>query len=103
MKAYVEVRNGYVDSWSTMPLENYQEIEADESIIGLLECVRIENGVAVVDEEKRKQLVEELSAPTEIERLKQENEELRQRVDMSDEALLELADMILATTMKGGV
>lgn len=41
---------------------------------------------------------------TEVERLKQENEELRQRVDMSDEALLELADMVLSATaaMKGG-
>lgn len=40
-----------------------------------------------------------------IEMLKQENEELRQRMDMSDEALLELADMVLAATeaMKGGM
>lgn len=36
--------------------------------------------------------------------LKQENEELRQRIDISDEALLELADMVLSATeaMKGG-
>ncbi|MBX8938466.1 hypothetical protein [Enterococcus gilvus] len=41
---------------------------------------------------------------TETELLKQENEELRQRLDMSDEALLELADMVLSATeaMKGG-
>lgn len=39
---------------------------------------------------------------TDTEKLKQENEELRQRVDMSDEALLELADMVLSATMKGG-
>ena len=40
-----------------------------------------------------------------VESLKQENEELRQRLDMSDEALLELADMVLAATeaMKGGM
>lgn len=41
---------------------------------------------------------------SEVDRLKEENEELRQRVDMSDEALLELADMVLSATAatKGG-
>lgn len=53
------------------------------------------------DEEKQGSAVDDI---TEIEQLKQENEELRQRVDMSDEALLELADMVLtvADSMKGG-
>lgn len=53
------------------------------------------------DEEKQGTAVDDL---TEMDQLKKENEELRQRVDMSDEALLELADMVLSATaaMKGG-
>ena len=55
------------------------------------------------DDEKEGLAVDD---PTEIDELKRENEELRQRVDMSDEALLELADMVLSATeamkMKGG-
>lgn len=34
--------------------------------------------------------------PDELEKLKQENEELRQRQQMSEEALLQLSDMILS-------
>lgn len=34
--------------------------------------------------------------PNELEQLKQENEELRQRQEMSEEALLQLSDMILS-------
>ncbi|MFR3361787.1 MAG: hypothetical protein ACLTPR_07460 [Enterococcus canintestini] len=34
--------------------------------------------------------------PDELEKLKQENEELRQRQEMSEEALLQLSDMILS-------
>ena len=51
------------------------------------------------DEEKQGTAVDDL---TEMNQLKKENEELRQRVDMSDAALLELADMVLSATMKGG-
>ena len=34
--------------------------------------------------------------PSELEQLKQENAELRQRQEMSEEALLQLSDMILS-------
>lgn len=53
------------------------------------------------DEEKEGTAVDDQS---EIDELKKENEELHQRLDMSDEALLELADMVLSATeaMKGG-
>lgn len=36
------------------------------------------------------------SEPDELEKLKQENAELRQRQEMSEEALLQLSDMILS-------
>lgn len=36
------------------------------------------------------------SEPNELEKLKQENAELRQRQEMSEEALLQLSDMILS-------
>lgn len=51
------------------------------------------------EEEKQGSAVDDV---TELDQLKQENEELRQRQDASDEALLELADMVLSATKKGG-
>lgn len=104
MKAFVEINNDYVDSWSNVGNDSYTEIDTEEQLFGLIGCVKIENGKAVLDDEKYKQQIEELNGPTELEKLKSENEELRQRVDMSDEALLELADMVLSATaaMKGG-
>ncbi|WP_139243609.1 hypothetical protein, partial [Enterococcus gilvus] len=91
-------------SWSNVENDSYIEIDTEEQLFGLIGCVKVENGKALLDEEKYKQQIEELNGLTELEKLKAENEELRQRVDMSDEALLELADMVLSATaaMKGG-
>lgn len=53
---------------------------------------RMDAFIQSINEEATKQ------ETSELDQLKQGNEQLRQRVDMSEEALLELSDMVLAAT-----
>ena len=90
--------DGYVSSWSDLKIENYVEVQCDQSTYLKLGFVQVIDGVAVLDEQKQQELLHESEKPSDLEQLKQENEELRQRIDMSEEALLELSDMFLAAT-----
>lgn len=81
LKAYVEVRDGYIDSWSTIANNQYNEIDVTEELFGLIGCVKVENGIAVLDEEKHNQQIEDLSGPSELEILQEENKALKQELE----------------------
>lgn len=100
MKLWVTINeDGYLDSYSKTAQENQQEVEVETEPIDFTNWKLV--GTQLVHDPKNAPVIKE--APSELEQLKQENEELRQRQDMSDEALLQLADMVLTATMKGGV
>ena len=101
MKIWVSVdKNGFLDGYSFTEQENMTEVTVNKEPYDFTNW-KLEETKLVHDPDNAPKFEQEL---TETERLKKENEELRQRVDMSDEALLELADMVLSATaaMKGG-
>lgn len=93
-------QNGFLTSYSLTEQPDLTKVVVDKEPVDFTNW-RIE-GTKLIRDSKNAPVVE--GGLTETEQLKQENEELRQRVNMSDEALLELADMVLAATeaTKGG-
>lgn len=99
MKLWITVdKNDFLNSYSLVKQKGQFEIEVETEPIDFTNWKLV--GTQLVHDPKNAPVIEE--APSELEQLKQENEELRQRQDMSDEAVLELADMILNATKKGG-
>lgn len=99
MKLWITVdRDNFLDSYSLVKQKGQVEIEVETEPIDFTNWKLV--GSQLIHDPKNAPVIEE--TPTELEQLKQENEELRQRQDMSDEAVLELADMILNATKKGG-
>ena len=101
MEIWVSVdKNGFLDGYSLNEQPDQIKVHAEKEPSDFTNW-RIEGSTLVHDPDTAPVFEPGL---TEIEQLKQENEELRQRVDMSDEALLELADMVLSATeaTKGG-
>lgn len=100
MKVWIQDELGYLKGYSIIPQETMIEVEADREPTDFTNW-RYDGKKLIHDPENAPAVEESL---TETEQLKKENEELRQREDMSDEALLELADMVLSATaaMKGG-
>ena len=93
-------KNGFLDGYSLNEQPDQIKVQVDKEPMDFTNW-RLD-GTKLVHDPENAPIVE--GGLTETEQLKQENEELRQRVDMSDEALLELADMVLSATeaMKGG-
>lgn len=93
-------KNGFLDGYSLNEQPDQIKVQVDKEPMDFTNW-RLDGTNLVHDPENAPVTQEGL---TETEQLKKENEELRQRVDMSDEALLELADMVLAATAatKGG-
>lgn len=99
MKLWITVnKDDFLDSYSLVKQKGQFEIEVETEPIDFTNWKLV--GTQLVHDPKNAPVIKE--APSELEQLKQENEELRQRQDMSDEAVLELADMILSATKKGG-
>ena len=101
MEIWVSVdKNGFLDGYSLNEQPDQIKVQVDKEPMDFTNW-RLD-GTKLVHDPENAPIVE--GGLTETEQLKQENEELRQRVDMSDEALLELADMVLSATeaMKGG-
>lgn len=99
MKLWITVNeDGYLDGYSKTEQENQQVVEVETEPVDFTNWKLV--GSQLIHDPKNAPVIEE--TPTELEQLKQENEELRQRQDMSDEAVLELADMVLNATKKGG-
>lgn len=101
MKLWITVnQDGFLTSYSMMEQPEMIEVQVEKAPVDFTNW-RLDSDKLVHDPVNAPNIEVGL---TETELLKQENEELRQRVDMSDEALLELADMVLSATaaMKGG-
>src|SRR5699024_568715 len=84
--------NGFLTSYSLAEQPDLTKVVVDKEPVDFTNWRQ--EGTQLVHDPKNAQVIEE--SLTETEQLKKENEELRQRVDMSDEALLELADMVLS-------
>ncbi|MBC2014046.1 hypothetical protein HCA48_00350 [Listeria welshimeri] len=65
MRAYVVVdkSTGFINEWSNIPGDRYTEIEADESLIYNLDCVKVVKGEAMLDTKKQDE-VEQINAAT---------------------------------------
>ena len=66
---FVMVEEGYITSWSLMPINGYDEIESSQELFGLLGSVKVVNGKAVLDEEKQKELIAASQVPSEVDQL----------------------------------
>lgn len=100
MKIWIVDKVGYVESYSLMEQPNQIAVEVKQEPLDIMNWRW--TGSELIHDPENAPVIE---APvSELDKLKQENEELRQRQDMSDEAVLELADMVLAATdaLKGG-
>lgn len=62
MKLYVTTGDdGFVDGWySCYPPENAESVETSKKNAGNLDCIKIVDGQAVLDEEKRQKVQKEL-------------------------------------------
>ncbi|MBC2190545.1 hypothetical protein [Listeria booriae] len=60
VKAFVKIgADGYVNEWVAPKAEDgYILVESDESLVTNIDCVKIVNGVAVLDKEKQEELQE---------------------------------------------
>lgn len=61
VKAFVKIgTNGYVNEWITPREEDgYILIEADDSLVTNNDCVKVVNGVAVLDKTKQEEIQED--------------------------------------------
>lgn len=60
-KAFVKIgADGYVNEWVAPKEEDgYMLIESDDSLVTNIDCVKVVNGVAVLDKEKQEELQED--------------------------------------------
>ncbi|EAE3526850.1 hypothetical protein E2141_06995 [Listeria monocytogenes] len=84
MKQYYVLLNadGFITVWSSEKQEGFLKIEASEDDFNKLDFVRVENGKAKVDEQRKQQIINEYEASTltEIDKLKMQNIELRDSI-----------------------
>ncbi|EAD1944929.1 hypothetical protein BSX38_09320 [Listeria monocytogenes] len=74
--------DGFITAWSSEKQEGFLKIEANEDDFNKLDFVRVENGKAKVDEQRRQQIIKEYEASTvtELDKLKMQNIELRDSI-----------------------
>ncbi|EAC6223239.1 hypothetical protein B4960_11300 [Listeria monocytogenes] len=74
--------DGFITAWSSEKQEGFLKIEANEDDFNKLDFVRVENGKAKVDEQRRQQVIKEYEASTvtELDKLKMQNIELRDSI-----------------------
>ena len=94
IEIYVEVIDGYIEGWSEEELPNWRLIKTDQTLIGKLSRVKVVNDVAVLDEEKQKQLENDNNNETLMEKVMKENRELKQNQQIQTEAIAELGAAI---------
>lgn len=98
-KKYISLDyEGYITGWSDIAIDGWIEVEENEHY-GRLGYVKYINGNFVIDQDKLAELSTE--PVSEIEVLKQENQELKERIDMTEAALLEVTDMLLNHELGG--
>lgn len=69
IEMFVTTKNGYINGWYDEEIFSSQKIQAEEELVGILDCIKVENGIAVLDEEKQKELISSADQPTDIEQL----------------------------------
>lgn len=86
---------GYIHNWSKKPLEGYQEIECEETLAAkmLLDCVRVINGVAQLDEAKQAELVQAFNKPNDLDQMKQQNASLMMQLAEQTQVIEQLQQM----------
>lgn len=104
MKLWIEIdENNRLTGYSSTSVERFFEVEIEEEPTNLGEW-KYSGGQLVYDPDGYvpPEIPDE---PSVLEEIKEENAELRQRMDLSDDALLELADLVLSVQnpeLKGG-
>lgn len=96
MKIYVQVNeDGYIHNWSKKAIEGYQEIECEETLASkmLLDCVRVINGTAQLDETKQIELVQAFNRPTDSDLMKQQNASLMMQLAEQTQVIEQLQQM----------
>lgn len=96
MKVYVQVNEvGYIHNWSKKALAGYQEIECEETLASkmLLDCVRVINGVAQLDETKQAELIQAFNQPTDSDLMKQQNAALMMQLAEQNQIIEQLQQM----------
>ncbi len=69
IEMFVTTKNGYINGWYDEEIFSAQKIQTEENLVGILDCVKIETGVAVLDEEKQQELIASANQPTDVEQL----------------------------------
>lgn len=86
----------YVNGWSDIPLAGFTEIQANKELIGVLDCVKVNDGIAVLDKGKQQELINIPEQFTEMEQLQQENKELKDELKATNKAVLEISDYVFS-------
>lgn len=90
-KCFIEVSTeGYVIGWSEEKYsDNMIEVLAEESLFGVLGCVKYENNTLTLDKEKQEEISKNIYTPEnaekEITELKKENENLKLTLEKTQE------------------
>lgn len=85
---------GYIETWSEINFNNSEEIQSDRSLFGKLGCVKVMNGVADLDLEKEKELINQENEVISFEQLVKENQQLKDNQVIQNSAIADLADII---------
>ncbi|MBO0477883.1 hypothetical protein DOK76_12445 [Vagococcus sp. DIV0080] len=87
MKQFVQLNyEGYISGWfDSKDFATCIEVTANPTHVGLLDCVKVANGVTILDEVKQKELLQEKGSPTEMEQLKLENIKLKEILENTKE------------------
>ena len=99
---YVLVSDGYIVSWSEIFNPDFQKIVASESLANKYDCVKVVDGIAVLDEEKSKEIDFENKIPSEKDIIMEAISDLAENLSVQNEGLTEIADLV-SQLMEGGV
>lgn len=69
---FARLNGDYIDSWSEFEIAGHVFVKDPSSLFGKLGCVKIENGIAVLDKAKEDELIVESQKPDEIDQLKKQ-------------------------------
>ncbi len=85
--------NGFISSWSTVQFEDSIEVQASDEVVGLLNCVEVKDGLAILNPEEQEQQIKNVK-PDEFEVLKKENADLKLNQEIQNQAIAELGEII---------
>ncbi|PNP90613.1 hypothetical protein BMT55_11575 [Listeria newyorkensis] len=100
-------KDGFIDNWTTEKIQGFQMIQSDAVLFTVLNCVKVLDGIAVIDEA---QLEKETTAywntpPSDLDVIQQENANLllysAELEAMIQESQQHDADMLLVLAEKG--